>query len=250
MKHKIETLTAFDLAKLLDQNKLDPVDIIYYLLDKYKKSNYNTKLSFSRVLSNYALKEAEASRKRQLTGKRKSFLDGIPIVWKDMIDISYAPAYAGSNALKILRKKDKVKSAKVFLRARNSGLISLAKSSTVELAFGGIGINNSCPLPTNLMIPGNVAAGGSSTGSATAIFSGLAPIGIGTDTAGSVRIPAAWHGLVALKPSLGMISMNGVIPLSKSNDTLGVISKCVKDARLIFQILSEKKYNFSSNQSN
>ena len=129
-------------------------------------------------------------------------------------------------------------------------MISLAKSSTVELAFGGIGINNSCPLPTNLMIPGNVAAGGSSTGSATAIFSGLAPIGIGTDTAGSVRIPAAWHGLVALKPSLGMISMNGVIPLSKSNDTLGVISKCVKDARLIFQILSEKKYNFSFNQSN
>ena len=86
------------------------------------------------------------------------------------------------------------------------------------------------------------APGGSSTGSATAVFSGLAPLSIGTDTAGSIRIPAAWHSLVGFKPSAGKISMNGVLPLSKSFDSIGTICKTVKDTKILFNILSNSKY--------
>ena len=83
--------------------------------------------------------------------------------------------------------------------------------------------------------------GGSSTGAATAVFAGLAPLSIGTDTAGSIRIPAAWHSLVGFKPSKGRISMNGVLPLSKSLDSLGTICKTVKDTKILFNIFSKKK---------
>ena len=128
--------------------------------------------------------------------------------------------------------------------AKKHGLISLAKTSTVEFAFGGLGLNNSNKLPNNMMFNQlKCAPGGSSTGAATAVFSGLAPLSIGTDTAGSIRIPAAWHSLVGFKPSTGIIPMNGVLPLSKSFDTVGTICKTVKDTKILFNILSNKKNN-------
>ena len=108
---------------------------------------------------------------------------------------------------------------KVNIDDKKNGLVTLAKTSTVEFAFGGLGINNSYKLPKNLMFSKqNLAPGGSSTGSATAVYSGLAPMSVGTDTAGSVRIPAAWHSLVGFKPSYRKISTKGVLPLSKSFD--------------------------------
>ena len=128
--------------------------------------------------------------------------------------------------------------------AKKNGLISLAKTSTVEFAFGGLGLNDLNKLPNNIMYSQlKCAPGGSSTGAATAVFSGLAPLSIGTDTAGSIRIPAAWHSLVGFKPSTGIIPMNGVLPLSKSYDTVGTICKTVKDTRILFNILSNKKNN-------
>ena len=92
------------------------------------------------------------------------------------------------------------------------------------------------------------APGGSSTGSATAVYSGLAPIAVATDTAGSVRIPAAWHSLVGFKPSSNKISKNGVLPLSSSYDTVGTICKSVKDTKILFDILSEKKNNYQPHE--
>ena len=164
--------------------------------------------------------------------QRLSFFDGIPIVWKDLIDIEGFPSYGGSKLLEKLRKNEKVKNARVVDIAKKNGLISLAKASTVEFAFGGLGLNKSCKLPTNLLYNSkNHAPGGSSTGSATSVFYGLAPLSVGTDTAGSIRIPAAWHSLTGFKPSSGMISINGVLPLSKSCDTVGTICKTVKTQR-------------------
>ena len=116
-----------------------------------------------------------------------------------MIDIQGFPGYGGSKLLEKLRKNEKVKNARIVDIAKKNGLISLAKTSTVEFAFGGLGLNKSCKLPTNLLYNlKNYAPGGSSTGAATSVFSGLAPLSVGTDTAGSIRIPASWHSLTGL----------------------------------------------------
>ena len=231
---------AYQLDSLIEKNKLDPVYLTEYLFDAYESSSKNTKLAFVNILKKQALKEAENSRKRQKTGKRLGFFDGMPISWKDVIDISYAPALAGSKVLEYSRNTRNIKDSTIFKKAKARGLISIAKTSTVEFAFGGLGLNKSNPLPYNIRLGRNYLAGGSSTGSAAAVFAGISPISVGTDTAGSVRIPAAWHGLVGFKPSYKRISKRGILPLSKTYDTVGIISKCVLDAKLLFGIISKK----------
>ncbi len=247
MNNNLKYHTAFYMGILLKKNKLDPVMLLEYFIERYKNSSKNEKLSFSKILINQARKEAELSWFRQKKKERLSFFDGIPIVWKDLIDIVGYPAFAGSKLIKKIRKNQKVEDAQIVTLARKSGLISLAKTRTVEFAFGGLGLNNSYKLPNNVMIKNNVVApGGSSTGSATSVFSGLAPLSVGTDTAGSVRIPAAWQSLIGFKPSANQISTKGILPLSASNDTVGTICKSVKDTQILFNILSEKSYRFIS----
>ncbi len=243
MNNNLKIYSAFYLGVLLEKKKIDPIIILEYYLSNFKKANKNIKLSFSKVLEKKAYKEATLSWKRQKKNQRLSFFDGIPIVWKDLVDIEGFPAYAGSKLIEKIRKKEKVKNASIVKIANKNGLISLAKTSTVEFAFGGLGINKSCKLPTNIMFnKKNHVPGGSSTGAASALFSGLAPLSIGTDTAGSIRIPAAWHSLIGFKPSSGILPMDGVLPLSKSFDTVGMICKTVKDTKILFDILSNKKY--------
>ena len=139
-----------------------------------------------------------------------------------------------------------MKDATVVSRAKKKGMITLAKTSTVEFAFGGLGINNSSAYSPNLMIKGNLCPGGSSSGSASAVYANLIPLAVGTDTAGSVRIPSAWHGLVGFKPTFGRISNHGVLPLASSFDTIGIVAKCVKDTQIFFNILSGRSDKFLS----
>ena len=242
MLKNLENLYAFEISHMLSKNKINPILLLEYYLERYSNANKNIKLSFTKVLKRNALKEATLAWRRQKENKRLGPLDGLPIGWKDVIDISYAPAFAGSKLLKNNRNIKNISTAAVVSTAKKNGLVSVAKTSTVEFAFGGIGINQANPLPKNLMIKGDFAAGGSSTGSATAVYAGLIPFSVGTDTAGSVRIPAAWHGLVGFKPTYNVISTKGVLPLSTSYDTVGIICKCIKDTQLLFSLLSNKNY--------
>ena len=109
-----------------------------------------------------------------------------------------------------------------------------------ELAFSGLGLNpitQTPPCVNDL----NAVAGGSSSGAAASVAFGLAPAAIGSDTGGSVRIPAAWNDLVGLKTTVGRVSMEGVIPLCRSFDTVGPIVKTVDDASLLFSVLTGNK---------
>ena len=242
MLKNLENLYAFEISHMLSKNKINPILLLEYYLERYSNANKNVKLSFTKVLKRNAVKAATLAWKRQKENKRLGPLEGLPIGWKDVIDISYAPAFAGSKLLKNNRNIKNISTAAVVSTAKKNGLVSIAKTSTVEFAFGGIGINQANPLPKNLMIKGDFAAGGSSTGSATAVYAGLIPFSVGTDTAGSVRIPAAWHGLVGFKPTYNVISTKGVLPLSTSYDTVGIICKCIKDTQLLFSLLSNKNY--------
>ena len=142
--------------------------------------------------------------------------------------------------IKKIKKKYKGKRCICCTNARRSGIIPLFKTSTVEFAFGGLGTNSSFKFPKNQMYKRLRCPGGSSSGSASSVFSNLIPIAIGTDTAGSVRIPSCWHGLVGFKPTHNNISCKGVLPLSRSYDTVGIICKSVRDSTILYNILSKE----------
>lgn len=245
MENKITHLYAYQISCLLERKKIDPVILLEQFIENFEKASNKKKYAFCKFLKKESLKEAENAWKRQKEGNRLSFFDGIPTGWKDVIDIHNSPALAGSALLRKTRINKIVKDATVVSRAKKKGIISLAKTSTVEFAFGGLGVNSSSPYPPNLMVKGNFCPGGSSSGSAAAVYSNLIPIAVGTDTAGSVRIPSAWHSLIGFKPTFGSIPNNGVLPLADSFDTIGTISKCVKDTQIFYNILSKKNYKFA-----
>ncbi len=246
MKNYITKLTAYQIGTLLSKKKIDPVNLLELFIENYNNAPEYTKNAVSKALKKDALIEAELSWKRQKGDKRLSFFDGIPAGWKDVIDIENHPAFGGSKLLKKLRKNIQVKDAKVVSIAKEKGIIPLFKTSTVEFAFGGLGVNRSVKYGKNQMYKGLYCPGGSSSGSASLVFSNLAPIAVGTDTAGSIRIPSCWHSLVGFKPTYNSISCDGIIPLSKSYDTVGTICKNVQDSLILYNILSEKKFNYSS----
>lgn len=246
MKNYITKLTAYEIGTLLSEKKIDPVNLLELFIENYNNAPQYTKNAISKVLKKDALVEAELSWKRQKDNSRLSFFDGIPAGWKDVIDIENHPAFGGSNLLKKLRKNIKVKDAKAVSIAKEKGIIPLFKTSTVEFAFGGLGVNRSVKYGKNQMYKGLYCPGGSSSGSASLVFSNLVPVAVGTDTAGSVRIPSCWHSLVGFKPTYNSISCEGVIPLSKSYDTVGTICKNVKDSLIFYNILSDKNFTYPS----
>ena len=244
MKNDITKLTAYEIGTLLGNNKIDPISLLEMFLENYNIAEEATKNSVCKVLKKEAFTEAKLSWERQKNNKRLSIFDGVPSGWKDVIDIKNYPAFGGSRLLKKLRKNMKVEDAHAVNNARRKGIIPLFKTSTVEFAFGGLGVNSSAKYPTNQMYKDLRCPGGSSSGSASAVFSNFIPIAIGTDTAGSVRIPSCWHSLVGFKPTYNNISCRGVLPLSKSYDTIGTICKTVRDSTILYNILSKDSFNF------
>ena len=193
MESDITKFSAFKIAKLLSKKKIDPVALVDIFFENFKKASVDTKYAVCKELRQDALIEAEDSWKRQKNNTRLSFFDGIPSGWKDIIDIKNYPAYGGSKLLKSIRKNIEVKDATIVTNARKKGIIPLFKTSTVEFAFGGLGINSSKKYPPNQMIKEHFCPGGSSSGSAAAVYSNLVPLAVGSDTAGSIRIPSCWH---------------------------------------------------------
>jgi len=120
----------------------------------------------------------------------------------------------------------------VVATAARAGLVCIGKTHLTELAFSGLGINPMTATPPNVHDPA-LAPGGSSSGSAAALAHGLVPAAIGSDTAGSVRIPAAWNDLVGLKTSHGLVPLDGVLPLRPQFDTVGPLARSVEDAALL-----------------
>ncbi|MEL6297202.1 MAG: amidase [Pseudomonadota bacterium] len=156
-------------------------------------------------------------------------LHGVPIGVKDIIDVAGLATHAGSATRPA--PPPAAKDAFVVAKLRAAGAVIAAKTNTVEFAFGGWGTNKAIGTPKN---PWNDAAhytpGGSSSGTGVAVGSGLLPAGLGTDTGGSVRIPAAFCGCVGLKTSIGLVSRSGVVPLSDTFDTVGPLTDTVHRA--------------------
>jgi allophanate hydrolase len=175
--------------------------------------------------------EALAIAKRiQASGSEGEPLYGIPFVVKDNIDVAGFPTTAACPAFAY----SPAKSAFVVERLERAGAIVIGKTNLDQFATGLVGVRSPYGVPRNALRP-DLIPGGSSSGSATAVGAGLVPFSLGTDTAGSGRVPAALNGIVGLKPSLGALSTSGVVPACRTLDTVSVFARDVSDAFAVFQ---------------
>ncbi len=183
-----------------------------------------------------ALAAARKSAERYAAGRPQGPLDGVPVLVKDLLDVAGTVTAAGSAVLARLRAPA-TSDAPVVRNLQRAGAVVVGKSQLNELAFSGLGLNPHFGTPQNALNPDWVP-GGSSSGSAVAVARGLVPLAVGTDTGGSVRIPAAFNGLVGFKPTNGRIPTEGVTPLSPTLDTVGPIAPDVAGAWALFQALA------------
>ena len=234
----ILSVTAAELGWAIDVGKADPVDITNAFLAEIAASEHRDN-TYVRVTAERALDEAKAASQRAKSGMRKSPLDGVPVSWKDLFDTADIETEGGT---RLLAGRVPDMDCEVIRRATEAGMICLGKTHLSELAFSGLGINPMTATSPNLF-DNEAAPGGSSSGAAASVAFDMAPIAIGSDTGGSVRIPSAWNGLVGLKTTHGAVPLDGVIPLCASFDTVGPLARSVEDAGLMFEILSGRKIN-------
>jgi aspartyl-tRNA(Asn)/glutamyl-tRNA(Gln) amidotransferase subunit A len=161
-------------------------------------------------------------------------LHGIPYAAKDLFDVKGLPTTAGSN---LLLGHIATADATVTARLAQAGMILLGKTHTVQFAYGGVGINHDHGTPHNPWHQTPHVPGGSSSGSGVAVAAGVVPMALGSDTGGSVRIPASLCGTVGLKTTVGQVSRAGVFPLSWSLDSVGPLTRSVEDAALVYQCI-------------
>jgi aspartyl-tRNA(Asn)/glutamyl-tRNA(Gln) amidotransferase subunit A len=190
--------------------------------------------AFIRVMQERALAQAQAADSTSKSGADLGALHGIPYAAKDLFDVKGAPTTAGTRLLADnIAKQD----CTVVRKLAAAGMVLLGKTHTVQFAYGAAGINHDQGTPHNPWHATPHAPGGSSSGSAVAVAAGLVPMALGSDTGGSVRVPAALCGIVGLKTTVGRISRAGVYPLCWTLDSVGPITRSVEDAALVYQAL-------------
>lgn len=219
--------TAAQLSVLIQSGALDPVALAEETFAAIRANEDQS--IFVSLLEERALQEASASSKRIREGRSLGLLDGIPVAWKDLFDIEDIATTAGSAILKTAEPA--TRDADVVKALTGAGMVSIGRVNMSEFAFSGLGINPHYGTPENpASKDGARLPGGSSSGSGVVVAAGLVPVSIGSDTGGSVRIPAAFNGIAGYKATRGRYSMRGVFPLSKSLDSLGPLCRTVQDA--------------------
>ena len=227
MSKSYGAMSVAQLSALIQGGAADPLDVAEAVFGAI--ANYADKAVFTTLLESRAMEEARASSKRLREGRSLGLLDGIPIAWKDLFDIEGLPTTAGSVVL--AKDAPAERDAAVVTFLRQAGMVAVGRTNMSEFAFSGLGINPHYGTPVNPCstdlprIPG-----GSSSGAGVVVAAGLVPVAMGTDTGGSVRIPAALNGIVGYKATRGRHAMGGVYPLAKSLDSLGPLCRSVRDA--------------------
>ncbi|WP_261191889.1 amidase [Pseudoruegeria sp. SHC-113] len=228
--------SASDLGRGIDAGEICPVDLAEAYLAAIKAHPDAARI-YARTTPKRARAEAMAARARAKAGQRLGLLDGVPISWKDLFDSAGVATESGSA---LLAGRVPARDAEVLRNATAAGLSCLGKTHMSELAFSGLGYNPITATPPCIN-DAEAVSGGSSSGAAASVAFGLAPAGIGSDTGGSVRIPAVWNDLVGLKTTLGRLPMAGAVPLCEQFDTIGPLCRSVEDAAEILAVLGGSK---------
>jgi aspartyl-tRNA(Asn)/glutamyl-tRNA(Gln) amidotransferase subunit A len=225
--------TISALSQQIHSGQLSPVELMEHLLARVEALDPALH-AFRLVPRERALAAARAAELMLRAGQDAGPLHGIPYAVKDIIDVAGLPTTAGSN---LLLENVATADATVVQRLNQAGMVLLGKAQTVQFAFGAPGINHHHGTPHNPWHPTPHVPGGSSSGSGVAVGAGLVPMALGTDTGGSVRIPAALCGVVGLKTTVGQVSRAGVFPLSWTLDSVGPLTRSVADTALVYQAM-------------
>ena len=225
--------TILELAPLLRRKEISPLELTQACLDRIEKLNPALN-AFITVSAESALAAARAAETEIARGDWRGPLHGIPIALKDLIDTAGVRTTAATE-----RHKDRIptEDAEVVRRLKQAGAVILGKNNLHEFAYGGSSLVSYFGDVHNPRDTSHIA-GGSSGGSAAAVVAGLCFAAIGTDTAGSIREPAALCGCVGLKPTYGRVSSRGVIPLALSLDHVGPLATTVADAAIVLQAIA------------
>ena len=223
--------TITELADLIRKGEITCVELAQHFIARINR--LDDRLNAYRLpCVESALDQAKSADKAFQEGRDRGLLQGIPYAVKDLIDVKGLATTAGA---KILEHRVADEDASVIRRLKQAGMILLGKTNTVQFAFSGVGINHDHGTPHNPWSETPCLPGGSSSGSGVAVSAGLVPMALGTDTGGSVRVPAALCGTTGLKTTVGRVSRAGVYPLSWSLDSVGVLARTVEDAALVYQ---------------
>jgi aspartyl-tRNA(Asn)/glutamyl-tRNA(Gln) amidotransferase subunit A len=235
MKHEdLAFAPLHEQARLIARRDLSPVELTQIYLDRI--GTFDEALTaYISLTAERAMAMARAAEVAIVGGDCRGPLHGIPVALKDLFDVAGMVTTGGSI---ILSDNVAERDATVARRLFEAGAVMLGKTHMVEFAFGGAGINHHYGTPWN---PWDDVVhrlpGGSSSGSAVAVASGLASVALGSDTGGSVRIPSSFCGLVGLKPTFGRVSCAGVLPLDPTLDSIGPLARCVTDAAIVYNIV-------------
>lgn len=223
------------MAEMLDKGLCTSVDLTEHALRRI--ATHDARLhAFVAVYADEALDAARAADRLLAAGHRLGPLHGIPVALKDNVDLRGRPSTAGST---LLADNVAERDAWIAHRLLAGGAVVVGKTHMVEFALGAWGANAHMGAPRNPWGGAtHLSPGGSSSGSAVAVAAGMVPLAIGTDTGASVRVPASLCGITGLKPTIGRLSGEGVVPLSTTFDSVGLLTQTAEDAALAFAALA------------
>ena len=225
-------LTLTEAAQQIRSRQLSPVELARACLARIERLN-PTLNAFITITADLALEQARQAEAEVMAGHWRGPLHGIPIGLKDLLDTAGVRITAASNQF---RDRVPAEDAELVRQLKQAGAVLVGKLNLHEFAFGVSGIVSAFGPVKNPWGLERIT-GGSSSGSAAAVAAGLCIAAIGTDTAGSIRCPSALCGTVGLRPSAGLLSCKGVVPLSTSFDTVGPMTRTVRDAALLLGAL-------------
>ena len=226
-------LSLREASDLVRKKKVSPVELATACLARIDRSN-PTLNAFITVTRESAMQQAQDAETEIARGKWRGPLHGIPIGLKDLFDTAGVRTTAGSG---VFKDRIPAEDAEVVHRLKAAGAVLLGKTNMQEFAFGGTSLISYFGAVRNPWELKHIA-GGSSGGSAAAVAAGLCYGALGSDTAGSVRLPASHCGIAGLKPTYGLVSIRGVIPLSWSLDHVGPMARTAADTAALLQVIA------------
>lgn len=225
--------TIAELAEAIRDRRLSPVEATRAYLDGIERRDRRLR-SFITVDAAGALAAAREREAEAVAGRWRGRLHGVPLAYKDLCVIRGLPTSGGTRTRDYFVSEHE---CTAVVRLREAGAITVGKLNMTELALGPFGDNAHHGDVDNPWRPGHVS-GGSSSGSGAAVAAGLVAAALGTDTGGSIRLPAACCGIVGLKPTYGRVSRTGVMPLSWTMDHIGPMTRSVRDAALLLGVIA------------
>lgn len=238
----MQSRSIAETSQHIRRRAISPVELLRECLERIERLNPRLN-AFITVTAESALAEAQAAEREIQAGNWRGPLHGIPIGLKDLIDTAGVRTTAASA---IFRERSPAEDADVVTKLKAAGAVLVGKQNLHEFAYGGSSVISHFGPVRNPVDP-EFIAGGSSGGSAAAVASGMCYAAIGTDTAGSIRLPASLCGVVGLKPTYGLVSTAGIVPLSTSLDHAGPITRTAEDAALVLDTITASAGKYTTN---